>query len=487
VSLTRRQQPRRSAATDAELRRRTIVLWGDAGSGKSGFIGALHSEATKTVGERWTLDLDDATPDVAAYAESASLALRLREVKEVPVRRPEPAFTLSVRRYAGRRATRTIDLTMLDPRGGIAAAPVTPAARQTIAATSTADGLLWLLEAPLPGHTSSSHDRVPLLREIIAVLQAARAPELSIPVVVALTKIDRLPASEMRLCLEAPEAAVRAALGDAAFGWLLAAFPRLQCFAFSAAGTVRNAARPVGLTTTLDWFGDEWRRAEEQANAVRTRARRSARVARVRRRAPFAVAVAAVVAVIGFAGVAAARLLGQRGGTWTSSAGMVAVQGETAPAAPVDSQPVAAPDVPSLSLAAAAMQRSDPIAALRILDALRLPDSSHGRWAADSLITIAALRGIDDAFASGSPSTEHLRLIFTVTSGAIARAHPGTAAVAPLSLARAAACIAGRLDCPADQIREDLAWALLLGTPAEQDQSRRLRDALTGDTLGVRP
>jgi GTPase SAR1 family protein len=74
---------------DAVSRRRTIVLWGDARSGKSGLIGALRSESTKYVGDRWTLDVDEATPDILAYAESSSLALRLRDVKEVPVRRPE--------------------------------------------------------------------------------------------------------------------------------------------------------------------------------------------------------------------------------------------------------------------------------------------------------------------------------------------------------------------------------------------------------------
>jgi hypothetical protein len=67
----------------------------------------------------------------------------------------------------------------------------------------------------------------------------------------------------------------------------------------------------------------------------------------------------------------------------------------------------------------------------------------------------------------------------------IARAHPGTAVLAPLSLARAGACMGGRMSCPAEQLREDLAWVILLGTPLEQDQARRLRAALVGDTVVV--
>ena len=75
----------------------------------------------------------------------------------------------------------------------------------------------------------------------------------------------------------------------------------------------------------------------------------------------------------------------------------------------------------------------------------------------------------------------HLR-----ATGAIGRAHPGTPVLAPLSLARAAACIGAQLNCPAEQVREDLAWALLLGTLDEQDRARRLRAVLVGDSAQVR-
>jgi hypothetical protein len=89
--------------------------------------------------------------------------------------------------------------------------------------------------------------------------------------------------------------------------------------------------------------------------------------------------------------------------------------------------------------------------------------------------------------AAANPATEPLELVVRLTTEAIARAQPGTAIVAPLSLARAGACIGGHLDCPADQVREDLAWALLLGTPTEQDEARRLRTTLGGETAGGAP
>jgi hypothetical protein len=132
------------------------------------------------------------------------------------------------------------------------------------------------------------------------------------------------------------------------------------------------------------------------------------------------------------------------------------------------------------------MDRGDFVAAARDLSELRLPDSSAQRFAADSLLAVAAMRGTEALLGTTNPSTDQLLSIVTATSGAIARAHPGTPVLAPLSLARAGACIGGRLNCPADQVREDLAWALLLGTPSEQDQARRMRAALLGDSLHSR-
>ena len=484
MSIFGRGARRRRAEPNPQERRRSLVLCGDADSGKSGLIGALRDDGTKTVGDRWALDLDDAAPDVLAYAERASLALRLRGVKETPIRRPERAFTAPVRRYAGRRVRHAVDLTVLDPRGELATEPATLTARRTMSAAKTADGILWLLESPPAGVAISATNRLQLLRQLVAFLEATAATELSVPVIVALTKIDRLPQAEMKRLVGAPEAALRFALGDAAFGWLLAAFPRLRCVAFSAAGTVRNAVRPIGLTTMIDWFADEWQREEDEADAARTRARRSAQVARVRRRAPIAATIAAAAAIVAFAGVAAARLIGQRASTWTASAGSVVTQGD-ARVSSTKSDSGTAPSGPSIAFAASAYQRGDAMGALRILSALRVSDSSNERFVADSLIALAAMRGTEDELSAGTPSTDALQLVVATTSMAIARAHPGTAVLAPLSLARAGACVGGRLNCPAEQVREDLAWALLLGSVSEQDEARRLRAALLDDSLTI--
>jgi hypothetical protein len=288
----------------------------------------------------------------------------------------------------------------------------------------------------------------------------------------------------MRQLIDAPEQALRSLLGDASFGWLLAAFPRLRCVAISTAGTVRNAVRPINLTSAIDWFTDEWQREEQETSAAVTRARRSARVARVRRRAPIAAMTAAAVAVIVFAGVAAARLLSQRGPTWTLSSGTVVTQGDSTrtPPEPVRQSATKSPPLPSLASAEARFDGGDALGALETLVAMQLPDSSSERFAADSLIAVAALRSAENALSTPTPAVHALQLVITSTTAAIARAHPGTPLLAPLSLARAGACIGGRLNCPAEQVREDLAWTVILGTPEEQDRARRLRMVLVGDS-----
>jgi hypothetical protein len=383
--------------------------------------------------------------------------------------------------------TAVADFTVLDPRGDVAHDPTSASARRALSAARTADGILWLIEAPASGAVTATR-RLAVLRQVIAMLDAASMTAVGVPVIIALSKVDRLPRAEMQRLIDEPETALRGLIGDAAFGWLLAAFPRLRCVGLTSAGTVRNVARPVGLTPMLDWFVDEWRREEQAADTARTRARRSARVARVRRRAPLAAAIAAGGAIIAFAGVAAARLLTQKNATWTTSAGAVVTQASTKPRA--DSiAPVAAAETtagPSVASAAAALEHGDAIGALRELAALRLSDSSSQRFVVDSLIAAAALRGAEEVLATASPSATALQTIVATTSVAIARAHPGTPMLAPLSLARAAACIGGQLNCPAEEVREDLAWALLLGNAAEQDQARRLRAALVGDSVQMR-
>jgi hypothetical protein len=191
----------------------------------------------------------------------------------------------------------------------------------------------------------------------------------------------------------------------------------------------------------------------------------------------------AAAAIIAFAGVAAARLLAQRAQTWSSSGGTIVTPRG---AARIPTSTVARPaPVPSVDSAAASLARGDAIETLRLLAVLRLRDSTTERFVADSLIAIAAPRAAEIVLGASSPNPDALQLILTSTSAAIVRAHPGTAVLAPLSLARATACMGGRLNCPAEQVREDLAWAILLGTPMEQDQARRLRAALVGDTVVV--
>src|SRR5438093_581874 len=283
---------RSSGAAGIDAVRHTVALWGNRGSGKSGVIGALRSESAKTVGERWAVDLEGAHNDVVELTDSASLALRLRDVKETAIHRPDRAVALLAKRYAGARATDAIEIAALDPRGTIAEHPAAADARDVVRALATADGILWLIDVKPVSDAQRAHDRDLLLQQVVAILAATGGEQVHIPVAFAISKIDRLPAAVMRSALDAPEEMLRSRLGDAALGWLVAACPRLRCFAFPSSGTVRNAARPIGLAPIFDWFAAEWRRGEREEVIVRARARRSERIARMRRRVPFAALVA---------------------------------------------------------------------------------------------------------------------------------------------------------------------------------------------------
>jgi hypothetical protein len=238
----------------------------------------------------------------------------------------------------------------------------------------------------------------------------------------------------------------------------------------------------------VDSFTEAWRREVHEADAARRSARISAGVARVRGRAPHYATLTAAAAIVAFAGVAAARLLGQRAQVWTSSAGAVVTQGNPTLATQALTVPPAAPaPLPSLASAATALEQGDAVGAMRMLVALRYADSSPERFVADSLLAAAAIRGAEQALSSSTapPPADVLELIVTSTSAAISRAHPGSPVLAPLSLARAAACMGGHMNCSGEELREDLAWAILLGSPAEQDRARRLRATLVGDSAIV--
>jgi hypothetical protein len=202
---------------------------------------------------------------------------------------------------------------------------------------------------------------------------------------------------------------------------------------------------------------------------------------------PRAFAAAAVVALIGAGTVWAATHVRLTGRTWSTSGGAVAAN--ESPSYPgVSAAPAATPE---FVRAADAYQRGDTRSALDALARLQLANDAPDRRSADSLLALAALKSTEEALAGGATMAadagEVLHLVVSTTSGAIRRGRPGSFMLAPLYLARAVACVGGGLGCPDAQIREDLAWVLLLGTPEQQDEARRLRAAWLGDPNALSP
>lgn len=488
-----------------------VTLLGERGSGKSGFVGALRIEGWKTAGDRWVMDLQSVDQTVAAFAESASLALRLREVKETSVRRPDRAVSIPLHRVGDGHRTNAMRLAVVDPlgreprdTGQLVDAGPSPAAADVFRDASESEGVIWLFDAPQPGKSGQA-ERERLLRRFVALVEASAAGQLTIPVAICLTKIDRYPQARMQEMLAAPDAALREHLGADLFDQLPRVFPNLRCFALTASGTVRNVARPVGLTEVLDWFSAEWRRKARRTSAEMARVRRSERFARVRGMLPRWLTVGAVVLALG-AGAGAVwgatrALTGRR--VWSTSSGAAepgtrpARERQTAPRQQRTRQP-AAPTPPvtdtsdaRVSDAATAFQQGDVRRTLTLLNDLRLPDTHPRRALADSLLTVAALRGAQEVLGGGSVPGDSrvplLPLVLSGTTAAIQHEPPASFNLAPLYLARASVCIGSTQSCSELQVREDLAWVLVLGTPQQQDEARRLRAVWLGENARAEP
>jgi hypothetical protein len=365
------------------------------------------------------------------------------------------------------------------------------------------EGIIWLFDAPRAGKSAQT-ERVRLLRKFVALVEASESGQLMIPVAICLTKIDRYPLARMQEMLAAPATALREHLGADLFDKLPSVFPNLRCFALTASGTVRNVARPVGLTEVLDWFTAEWRRKARRTSAEQARARRSERFARVRGILPRWLTVGTVVLALGAgAGAvwAASALAGRR--VWSTSSGVAepaarpARERQPTPRQQRARQPVAPrPPVSDtsdarVSAAARAFEQGDVRRTLALLNDLRLPDLHPRRALADSLLTVASLRGAQEVLGGGPAATDStatlLPLVLSGTTAAIQHEPPASFNLAPLYLARASVCIGSTQSCSELQVREDLAWALVLGTPQQQDEARRLRAVWLGESARAEP
>ena len=89
-----------------------------------------------------------------------------------------------------------------------------------------------------PAGAASTLDRLLILEQLVALLEAGGAEQLDLPVAICLSKIDCLSEERRRAALANPTQALLDHLGPTSLTWFEAVCPTLRCFAVSSAGPV---------------------------------------------------------------------------------------------------------------------------------------------------------------------------------------------------------------------------------------------------------
>src|SRR4030095_5790349 len=219
-----------------------FFLWGAPKAGKSGFIGALYGLSRGDDIERWTAhpkDCDD--PHTQEMVLRAHEELSQRRNTKTGIRdTPYRHVRLTLRKMNAGRQVSELRVALVDPAGEFSVDPthrLSLAGKQLYRQVATSHGVLWLFEAT-PDGTASTLDRLLILEQLVALLEAGGSPQLELPVAICLSKIDCLAEEKRRAALANPTAALLDHLGTTSLTWFEAVCPTLRCFAGSAAGGV---------------------------------------------------------------------------------------------------------------------------------------------------------------------------------------------------------------------------------------------------------
>ena len=254
-----------------------FFLWGAPKAGKSGFIGALYGLSRGDDAERWTAhpkDCDDPhTQEIVLRAheelsERRNTKTGVRDTAYRPLR-------LTLRKMKVGRQVGELRVALVDPAGEFSVDPahrLSSAGRNLYRQVATSHGVLWLFEAT-PDGRASTLDRLLILEQLVALLEAGGSPQLELPVAICLSKIDCLSEERRRAALANPTQALLDHLGATSLTWFEAVCPTLRCFAVSSAGVVPDKVRPIGLNDVLDWLDEQRTRRLRAARAVAVKGR----------------------------------------------------------------------------------------------------------------------------------------------------------------------------------------------------------------------
>jgi hypothetical protein len=448
-----------------------FFLWGAPKAGKSGFIGALYGLSRGDDVERWTAhpkDCDD--PHTQEMVLRAHEQLSERRNTKTGVRdMPYRPLRLTLRKMKSGRQVGELRVALVDPAGEFSVDPahrLSSAGKQLYRQVATSHGVLWLFEAT-PIGAASTLDRLQILEQLVALLEAGGAPQLDLPVAICLSKIDCLSEEKRRAALANPTEALLDHLGATSLTWFEAVCPTLRCFALSSAGVVPDKVRPIGLNEVLDWLDDH-----------RARRIRTARTSAMRGRAfdfvkrwTAVVAKGTMLVVLGggvaFGGVRVAQKILQPTETPT----------EVLAPTPVVRRVSSSPTPPASATAARAREsagdvtrpttRSAAKTVLVLFDVRAERDSMRAAFAQG----LAVQRG-------GQKGSAWFRRAYVHATRIIERGSAGSREYTLERLIRARSCVLGELQCPRAAVSEDLTWVLVFGDDAQRRTAVRLLERI---------
>ena len=465
-----------------------FFLWGAPKAGKSGFIGALYGLSRGQDAERWTAhpkDCDD--PHTQEIVLRAHEELRERRNTKTGVRdTPYRPLRLTLRKMKTGRQVGELRVALVDPAGEFSVDPsyrLSTAGKNLYRQVATSHGVLWLFEAT-PDGAASTLDRLLILEQLVALIEAGGAPQLDLPVAICLSKIDCLSPERREAALGNPTQALLDHLGATSLTWFEAVCPTLRCFAVSSAGVVPDKVRPIGLNDVLDWLEEQRARRVRTVQAAALRGRAIDLVKRWSGRAARGIALVAILAGAAYGGVRVAKTLRQPpGGTVAVADSNGAEPRTTQP--PVDEASRNALPRRQASSSSTSRPRTTNAATPRPREstgdvtrrgAVRPAPAFDARAERDSMR--AAFEEGMAVRREGESGTRWFRRAYVHASRLIDRGRAGSREYTPERLIRARACLVGELGCPRSMVSEDLTWVLIYGDDSQRRTAVRLLERI---------
>jgi len=460
-----------------------FFLWGAPKAGKSGFIGALYGLSRGEDVERWTAhpkDCDD--PHTQEMVLRAHEELRERRNTKTGVRdTPYRPLRLTLRKMKAGRQVGELRVALVDPAGEFSVDPshrLSTAGKHLYRQVATSHGVLWLFEAT-PAGVASTLDRLLILEQLVALIEAGGAPQLDLPVAICLSKIDCLSDERRQTALSNPTQALLDHLGVTSLTWFEAVCPTLRCFAVSSAGTVADKVRPIGLNEVLDWLEEQRSRRVRAAQSAAFRGRAVDFMKRWSVRVARGTAMVAILAGAGYGGARMMRTL-QSASARTAAASDSSATVSTASnprsrrvAADSPKSSTTRPLTPAPRTAnAAPPPRPRESTGEVTRRTTRPPPVFNARAERDSM-RAAFEEGIA-VRREGEPGTQWFRRAYVHASRLIDRGTAGSREYTPERLIRARACLIGELGCSRSAVSEDLTWVLLYGDDGQRRTAVRL-------------